>query len=80
MKNVHKAKKEQLNVRVSSIYKELIRIERDNLPNCASDGEALESLILRASTSPAAIKAISLAVLKEPLFAAAHHAFVQSKK
>ena len=79
MKNVHKAKKEQLNVRISSIYKELIGIERDNIPNCASDGEALESLILRASTSPAAIKAICHAALKEPFFAAAHHAFIHSK-
>ena len=80
MKNVHKAKKEQLKVRITSIYKELIGIERRSIPNCASDGEALESLILRASTSPAAIKAICHAALKEPFFAAAHQAFIQSKK
>jgi hypothetical protein len=44
-------------------------------PDCTSDGEALESMIFRASTSPQGRQLITQAALKEPLYAAAQCAW-----
>ncbi len=44
--------KSQLNVRIAPACVALIKLERRNIPGCASDGEALESIIFRAATSP----------------------------
>ena len=63
--------KTQLTVRVTQVCVELIKLERKGIPDCASDGEALESMVLRASTSPQARQIIRQAALKDPLFAAA---------
>jgi len=63
--------KAQLNVRLSQACLELIKLERRNIPGCASDGEALESIIFRSATSPEARQIIKRAAAKEPLFAAA---------
>lgn len=52
----------------------LIKLERSSIPDCTSDGAALESMILRASTSPQALQLIAQAALKEPLYAAAQRA------
>jgi len=54
---------------------DLIKLERNSIPGCNSDGEALESLIFRASTSPQARQIIRQTVLKEPLYAAAQRAW-----
>ena len=54
---------------------DLIKLERKNIPGCASDGEALESIIFRAATSPEARQLITQAALKEPLYAAAQLAW-----
>ena len=54
---------------------DLIKLERKSIPGCNSDGEALESLIFRASTSPQARQIIRQTVLKEPLYAAAQRAW-----
>ena len=67
--------KSQLNVRVTSVCVDLIKLERKSIPGCNSDGEALESLIFRASTSPQARQIIRQTVLKEPLYAAAQRAW-----
>ena len=67
--------KSQLNVRVTSVCVDLIKLERKNIPGCASDGEALESIIFRAATSPEARQLITQAALKEPLYAAAQLAW-----
>ena len=63
--------KAQLNVRVNHACVRLIKLERQNIPGCASDGEALESIIFRSATSPAARKIIIESVVQEPIFAAA---------
>jgi hypothetical protein len=67
--------KTQLTIRVSALCVELIKLERKGIPDCASDGEALESMVLRASTSPQALQLIKQAALKDPLFAAAQRAW-----
>jgi hypothetical protein len=67
--------KSQLNVRLAPVCMDLIKLERRNIPGCASDGEALESMVLRASTSPQALQLIKQAALKDPLFAAAQRAW-----
>ena len=67
--------KAQLNVRINPVCVELLKLERKCLPGCTSDGEAVESLILRASTSPEARQLITQAVLKDPLYAAAQRAW-----
>ena len=51
---------------------DLIKLERKSIPDCNSDGEALEALVYRASTSPQARTLITQAALKDPLYAAAH--------
>jgi len=66
--------KAQLNVRVAPACVALIKLERKNIPGCNSDGEALQSLIFRASTSPQARQIIRQAALKDPLQAAAQRA------
>ncbi len=66
--------KTQLNVRLLPVCVELIKLERKSIPGCSSDGEALESLIFRASTSPEARQIIRQAALKDPLQAAAQRA------
>ena len=63
--------KAQLNIRLAPVCVDLIKLERKNIPDCASDGEALESIIFRAATSPAAHALVMAAATKEPLFAAA---------
>ena len=63
--------KSQLNVRLTPVCVDLIKLERKSIPGCASDGEALESMIFRAATSPQARAILMEAALKEPLFAAA---------
>ena len=67
--------KSQLNVRLAPVCMDLIKLERRNIPGCASDGEALESIIFRAATSPEARQLITQAALKEPLYAAAQLAW-----
>jgi hypothetical protein len=67
--------KAQLNVRINQVCVELLKLERKSLPGCTSDGEAVESLILRASTSPEARQIITQAALKDPLFVAAQRAW-----
>ena len=66
--------KTQLNVRLIPVCVELIKLERKSIPGCNSDGEALQSLIFRASTSPQARQMIRQAALKDPLQAAAQRA------
>jgi len=63
--------KSQLNVRITPVCMDLIKLERKSIPDCNSDGEALEALVYRASTSPQARTLITQAAMKEPLFAAA---------
>ena len=70
----HHFMKTQLNVRITPVCVELIKLERKFIPGCNSDGEALESLIFRASTSPQARQIIRQAALKDPLQAAAQRA------
>ena len=67
--------KTQLNVRLIPVCVELIKLERKSIPGCNSDGEALQSLIFRASTSPQARQIIRQAALKDPLQAAAQRAW-----
>jgi len=67
--------KTQLTVRVTQVCVELIKLERKSIPGCGSDGEALESMIFRASTSPQARQLITQAAMKDPLFAAAQRAW-----
>ena len=67
--------KTQLNVRLIPVCVELIKLERKSIPGCNSDGEALQSLIFRASTSPQARQMIRQAALKDPLQAAAQRAW-----
>ena len=62
--------KSQLNVRIAPVCVDLIKLERKSIPGCASDGEALESIIYHAATSPAAREILTQAALQEPLFAA----------
>jgi hypothetical protein len=69
------APKAQLNVRINHVCVELLKLERKSLPGCTSDGEAVESLILRASTSPEARQIIKQAVAQDPLFSAAQRAW-----
>ena len=64
--------KSQLNVRLAPVCVDLIKLERKTIPGCASDGEALESIIFRAATSPQARAILMEAALKDPLYAAAH--------
>jgi hypothetical protein len=65
----------QLNARILPVCVELIKLERKSIPGCNSDGEALQSLIFRASTSPQARQMIRQAALKHPLQAAAQRAW-----
>jgi hypothetical protein len=60
---------------ITPVCVDLIKLERKSIPGCNSDGEALESLIFRASTSPQARQIIRQTVLKEPLYAAAQRAW-----
>ena len=71
----HHFMKTQLTVRVTKVCVELIKLERKSIPGCNSNGEALESLIFRASTSPQARQIIRQAALKDPLQAAAQRAW-----
>ena len=64
--------KSQLNVRLAPVCVDLIKLERKSIPGCASDGEALESMIFRAATSPQARTILMEAAMKAPLYAAAH--------
>ncbi len=64
--------KSQLNVRIAPACVALIKLERKSIPGCASDGEALESIIFRAATSPQARAILMETALKDPLYAAAH--------
>jgi hypothetical protein len=50
---------------------DLIKLERKNIPGCASDCEALESIIFRSTTPPEARQLITQAAQKEPLNVAA---------
>ncbi len=67
--------KSQLNVRILPVCVELIKLERKSIPGCNSDGEALQSVIFRASTSPQARQIIRQAAMKDPLFVAAQRAW-----
>jgi hypothetical protein len=60
----------QLSARVSPLIKNLISLERRE-KELASDGDAIESLILRGAISPAEQALILAAAEKRPLFAAA---------
>ena len=60
----HHFMKAQLNVRVTPVCVDLIKLERKSIPDCTSDGAALQSMILRASTSPQALQLITQAALK----------------
>ena len=64
--------KSQLNVRLTPVCVDMIKLERKSIPGCTSDGEALESIIFRAATSPQARAILMEAALKDPLYAAAH--------
>ena len=72
--------KSQLNVRLAPVCMDLIKLERKSIPGCNSDGEALEALVYRASTSPQARTLITQAALKEPLFVAAQCAWEVSRQ
>ena len=67
--------KAQLNVRLNPACVELIKLERQTIPGCHSDGEALESIIFRSAVSEAARQIIRRAAAREaakdPLFVAA---------
>ena len=67
--------KAQLNVRLIPVVVELIKLERASIPGCASDGEALEAIVLRSATTPEARRLILAAAMQYPLFAAAHRAW-----
>ncbi len=66
--------KSQLTVRILPVCVELIKLERKSIPGCNSDGEALESIIFRAATSPQARAILMEAALKDPFYAAAQRA------
>jgi hypothetical protein len=59
----------QLSARISPLARNLITLERDQ-GGWESDGEAVEALVLRASTSPEARKLMLAVADKNPLFAA----------
>ena len=67
--------KAQVNVRLNPACVELIKLERQTIPGCHSDGEALESIIFRSAVSEAARQIIRRAAAREaakdPLFVAA---------
>jgi len=65
--------KVQLSARISPLARALLTLERDQA-GWESDGEALEALILRASTSAEAYKMMLDRAGKDPLFAALRHA------
>lgn len=67
--------KSQLNIRINPVCMELIKLERKSLPDCNSDGEAVESLILRASTSPEANQILKQAFARNPFFKATQRAW-----
>ena len=67
--------KSQLNIRINPVCMELIKLERKSLPGCNSDGEAVESLILRASTSPEAHQILKQAFARNPFFTATQRAW-----
>ena len=66
--SLHHFMKSQLNVRVTPVCVDLIKLERKTIPGCASDGEAIS---FRAATIPTAHALVMAAAAKEPLFAAA---------
>jgi hypothetical protein len=78
--------KTQLNARVNPACVELIKLERNGIPGCSSDGEALESMIFGAATSPQARQFNTQADMKDRCLAAdqrvreAHHAKHKSRK
>jgi len=67
--------KAQVNVRLNPACVELIKLERQTIPGCHSDGEALESIIFRSAVSEEARQIIRRAAAREaakdPLFVAA---------
>jgi hypothetical protein len=65
--------KVQLSCRVSPLVRNLIALEREQ-GGCESDGEAVEALIMRASTSPEAYNLMLAEAGKDPLFAALRNA------
>jgi hypothetical protein len=67
--------KSQLNIRINPVCMELIKLERKSLVACNSDGEAVESLILRASTSPEANQILKQAFARNPFFTATQRAW-----
>ena len=67
--------KSQLNIRINPVCMELIKLERKSLVGCNSDGEAVESLILRASTSPEAHQILKQAFARNPFFTATQRAW-----
>ena len=71
----HHFMKAQLNVHINQACVELLKLERTGLPGCTSDGEAVESSIFRASTSPEACQLITQGILKDPLYAVAQGAW-----
>jgi len=73
-KNMQPAKS-QLNIRINPVCMELIKLERKSLVGCNSDGEAVESLILRASTSPEANQILKQAFARNPFFTATQRAW-----
>lgn len=80
--NATKRKKEakiQLSCRVSKLVKMLIEIERKTA-GCNSEGDAVESIVLRASTAPEAQRLIMEEAQKNPLFVAFSNALAAQKK
>jgi hypothetical protein len=70
----------QLNVRITPVCMDLIKLERKSIAGCNSDGQALEALVYRASTSPQARSLITQAAMKDPLFVAAQCAWEVSRQ
>jgi hypothetical protein len=68
----------QLSCRISPLARTLVSLERDT-GGWESDGEAVEALILRASTSPEAYQLMLEQAGKDPLFAALRHAMAANK-
>ena len=64
------AAKQQLSCRVTRLVKSLIALERKSLGNNASEADALESLVLRASTDAAASQLILKEAASDPQMAA----------
>jgi len=60
-------RKEQLNCRVSPLVKRLIKLEWER--SCDSEGQAVEALVLRSSSTPEAAAMILAEAEKEPMFA-----------